>query len=317
MKLRQPFVWPEEQARQLRRAHRLEWATLFFMTTIILVMAFAMGSSQAMRAAWIEDILGLVPAAAFLIARRFERKPPDEHFPFGYYKVIPIAYLVAATTVVILALYLIYDSATALLTRDHPTIGPIEIFGHDIWMGWVMIAALAYSAVPPVILGRMKMPVAEAIHDKVLVADAAMQRADWMTALAGIGGIVGVGFGFWWADAVAALVISLDVLNDGRVHVVQALKDLADEVPMTPKRQAPDPITGDVCRAVEALPFVRRADVALRDEGHPVSGTIYISLAEGAEPASSAAEVSRVAEGAHWRMYDPDVVIVDEKAWWG
>ena len=27
-----------------------------------------------------------------------------------------------------------------------------------------------------------------------------MQKADWMTGVAGIVGIIGVGFGFWWAD---------------------------------------------------------------------------------------------------------------------
>jgi len=45
-----------------------------------------------------------------------------------------------------------------------------------------------------VIQGRMKLPIAEKLRDKVLHTDALMQKADWQTGLAGILGIVGIGF---------------------------------------------------------------------------------------------------------------------------
>ncbi len=32
---------------------------------------------------------------------------------------------------------------------EHPTIGTVMLFGHTVWLGWLMIAALLYSAVPP------------------------------------------------------------------------------------------------------------------------------------------------------------------------
>jgi hypothetical protein len=38
--------------------------------------------------------------------------------------------------------------------------------------------ALTYSIVPPVILGRMKLPLAKRLQDKVLHTDAMMQKAD-------------------------------------------------------------------------------------------------------------------------------------------
>ena len=43
---------PDEQGRALRRAIRLEWVTLGYMATCIVVVFFAMGSSRAMKAAW-------------------------------------------------------------------------------------------------------------------------------------------------------------------------------------------------------------------------------------------------------------------------
>ena len=75
---------PDHIQDELRHAVRLEWWTLFWQATIVVVMAFAMGSSQAMKSAWIEDSLGLIPAGSFLLARHFERKPPTRRFPFGF-----------------------------------------------------------------------------------------------------------------------------------------------------------------------------------------------------------------------------------------
>lgn len=37
------------------------------------------------------------------------------------------------------------------------------------------------------------------MHDKVLHADAKMNKADWMTAAAALVGVLGIGLGWWWA----------------------------------------------------------------------------------------------------------------------
>ena len=115
--------------------------------------------------------------------------------------------------------------------REHVTIPSVHLFGQQVWLGWLMIAALAYSVVPPLILGRMKLPVAGALHDEVLHTDAMMQKADWMTGLAGIAGVIGIGFGYWWADAVAAALISFSILHDGITALRVAAAELADGVP--------------------------------------------------------------------------------------
>ena len=58
-----------------------------------------------------------------------------------------------------------------------------------------MIAALATTMPPAILLGRAKLKIAREIHDKVLFADAEMNRADWLTAGAAILGVLGIGAG--------------------------------------------------------------------------------------------------------------------------
>lgn len=157
--------------------------------------------------------------------------PPTRKFPYGFKRFNSIAFLISATALLSIGRFMAYEAVTGLLTMEHPSIGAISLFGVEIWHGWVMLAALAYSAVPPVILGRLKKPVAEQIEDKVLFTDAQTQKADWQTALAGIAGVIGIGFGLWWADAAAALFIALSVLRDGWSAIKRSASELAYGAP--------------------------------------------------------------------------------------
>ena len=263
---------PESVRDDLGRARRLAWWTLAWMSSIVLIMWFAMGSSQAMKTATIEDLLSLIPAAVFLIASHFEAKPPTRRFPHGFERVHSLASLIAAVALAAVGAFLLYDSAITLWTADHPTIASISLFGQDLWQGWVMVAALVYSVIPPVILGHLKQPVARRLQDEVLDTDAMMQKADWMTGLAGVAGVVGVGFGYWWADAAAAAIISFSILKDGITSLRVATAELVDG---TPRALGRDEIAEDAEALIAELE--RRypgADVKLRETGRYIHAQI-------------------------------------------
>lgn len=278
MNPRAHYELPPAKEAMLRRASRLEWVTIVFLISITIVMYLTMGSSQAMKAAWIEDVLSLIPPIVFLIAVRVRKKPPDERFPYGYHRVVLLAFLVAAVSILILGLYLLYDAAHSLVTRQHPTIGHFTLFDHtwEIWAGWVMIATLVYSMIPPIVLGRMKLPLARELHEKTLHADASMNKADWLTSGAAILGILGIGLGFWWADSVAAGVIAIDVLKDGVINVKNAMADLMDHRPTSVDSGEPLPIGEHVRSYCLSQPGVRDAQVRLREEGHLFSGEVFV-----------------------------------------
>lgn len=251
---------PDVIADDVRHGERLEWWTLFWMAGVVLLMWLTMGASQAMKSAVIEDVLSLVPAVVFLLAVRWERRQPNRRFPFGYRRGNSLAFLIAATALLSVGAFLIYESATTLLRQEHPTVGGVTLFGHTIWLGWLMIGALFYSVVPPIILGRIKQPVAERIKDKVLHTDALMQKADWQTGLAGIAGILGIGLGWWWADSTAALFIAASIVKDAVGALRQATAELADG---TPRKLASNAISEDAERLTETLKD-RYGDVSVR-----------------------------------------------------
>lgn len=241
---------PAEIEAKLARARRLEWWTIFFLATIVAVMYLVLGSSQAMKSAWIEDLLSFLPPVLFLVTERIERRPASERFPYGFHRVGSLGFFAAALALAGMGAFLLYEAASTLLTAEHPTIGSIGVMGREIWLGWFMMAALLYSVVPPVILGRMKKKLARDLNDKVLFTDADMNAADWQTGLAGIAGVIGIGFGFWWADAVAAGVISFSVLHDGLKNARTAVAELVDGAPRAIDSAA---ITADARRVRDRL----------------------------------------------------------------
>jgi cation diffusion facilitator family transporter len=295
---------PPDRAEILKKAVRLEWITIAYLTTAVVLIYLTLGSSQAMKAAWYEDLLSLIPPFAFLVGTKIRAKPPNDRFPYGYHRAISIAYLCASLALLVMGFYILYDSVTKLLLFEHPPIGVVQPFGEPIWLGWLMLPALVYSGVPAVILGRMKLPLARQLHDKVLYADAQMNKADWLTASAAIVGVLGVGLGLWWADAVAASVISLDIAFDGFKNIRMAVSDLMDRRPTTVEGDQVDPIVARLETELMNLSWVKAASVRLREDGHVFFGEALVVPSNEARLAQNLQEAAERLQDLDWRLHD-------------
>jgi divalent metal cation (Fe/Co/Zn/Cd) transporter len=259
---------PPELAKVLKKAIRFEWLTIGFLAVTVPLIFLVMGNSQAMKAAWIEDLLSFVPPIAFLTAVRIVNRPPSAHFPYGLHRSIGVAHLVAAVALLSMGTFLLIDSGMGLLAGEHPPIGSVHLFGVTFWSGWLMIGAVSLTVVPPVYLGRVKMALARQLHDKVLYADADMNKADWMTAVGSMVGVAGIGIGLWWADAAAAIFIAGSILWDGIKNLRGAVTDLMDARATTFDDKKPHPLLAEVDDYLRALPWVKDAGSRVRDEGH-------------------------------------------------
>jgi cation diffusion facilitator family transporter len=304
------FELPADKQPAYRRAIRLEWITIGYLVTAITAIYLTLGNSQAMKTAWIEDMLSLIPSVVFLIASRVRNRPRNQTFPYGYHRVVSIAYLAASFALFLMGAILLLDAILKLATAEHPSIGTVVIFGHQIWLGWLMQLALLYSAAPAIILGRLKLPLARQLHDKVLYADAKMNKADWLTAVAAMAGVLGIGLGLWWADATAAALISTSILHDGFVNLRTVVTDLMDKRPTTVDDSAADPVTTRLETEMERLGWVREARARLREEGHVYFGEVFIVPRDGTgsllERVEEAHDLIRKLD---WRLHDVVVAV--------
>jgi cation diffusion facilitator family transporter len=301
---------PPDQAHALRRAKRLEVVTLLYMLSCVVVVFATAGSSQAMKTAWIEDSLALVPPLAFLVAVRLARRRPDADHPYGFHRATGVGHLTAAVALLSVGLLLIVDSAMSLLRAEHPPIGTVQLLGQTFWSGWLMIAAMVYTGIGPFVLGRMKLPLAEQLHDKVLYADADMQKADWMTATGTIAGVLGIGIGLWWADSAAALLISLSIVHDGWTNLRHATTALMDERARTYDDQRAHPLTRQVDEALAGLPWVDGSRSRVRDQGHVFHVEAFVRPVDRAPTLDQLEEAVDVLRDLDWKIHDVVVMPV-------
>ncbi|MEU4692455.1 cation transporter [Actinoplanes sp. NPDC023714] len=305
MKPYDSFELPPDKAALHRRAVKLEWWTIVYFAITVAVMAVTLGQSQAMKAAWIEDMLGVVPPIAFLVAARYRNRRPNPRFPYGYHRSVSVAFLAGAVALLGLGGYVVYDSLTRLLLRERPPIGLIEVAGHTFWLGWLMITVLFLSMIPAIILGRIKQRIARELHDKVLYADAEMNRADWLTASAAIAGVLGIGAGLWWADAVAALIIGGDIVRDGVTTTKAAVGNLMDDRPRVVGGTEDHPLPDRLLAAVRDHDWITDAWLRLREEGHVFVGELLIVPAPDTDHlVERLAKLEDYCRSFDWRMHD-------------
>lgn len=276
MKAQDPAEFPPEIESCYRKARRLEWFTLVYVSSAAFFIFMTMGSSQAMRTTFFDDVISLTPAIAFLIGTAIARRGAHPDFPYGRHRATSIAHLTAALSLVMMGGFLLFEAVMKYMTGERATIGGFNLFGSMLWGGWPMLAALAYSCIPSVILGRMKADLAPKLHDKVLFTDAQMMKADWMTAVASAVGVVGLGFGLWWLDPLAAALVSADILKDGLGTLKTAISDLSNRRPEKADKSAFEQVPEDIAAHLRALSWVEDVAVRMRDEGHVLMGEAFI-----------------------------------------
>lgn len=301
---------PEEQQRALRSAIRWEWFTIGYTSVTIVVIAFVLGGSQAMKTAWIEDMLSLIPQVAFLVSLLFIRRAPTSGFPFGLHRVMGIGHLVAGVALLAVGGNLAVESVAGLVRGEHPAIGSAVLFGQTIWLGWLMVAVMSVIVIGPFFYGNAKAKLAPKLHNKVLYTDADMAKADWTTTVASIVGVLGIGIGWWWLDGAAALFISLGIVWDGYRNTRAAVRDLIDQRARRVDDSAPHPLVGRIAAELERQPWVRHAGVRMRDMGQVFHVEAFVVPRRDRVSTTKIDAARRAVAALDWKMQDVSIIPV-------
>lgn len=275
-----------------------------------MLIAFVVGGSQAMKTAWIEDMLSLIPQVAFLVSLLFIRHPPSRSFPYGLHRVMGVGHLVAGVALLAIGGNLAVESIGGLIRQEHPAIGTVQLFGQTIWLGWLMVAVMILVVPGPFFYGHAKAKLAPKLHNKVLYADADMAKADWTTTVASVVGVLGIGVGLWWLDGAAALFISLGIVRDGYKNTRSAVLDLMDQRARTHDDEEPHPLMRRIVRELEAQPWVREASVRMRDMGQVFHVEAFVVPHRRRARLDSVEDARQRIAGLDWKVQDVVVIPV-------
>ena len=185
-----------------RRGLQLEWATSVWnaLEFVVTVSLGVQANSLALIAFGLDSLIEIFASTVVIRNLRDERTDPGDRHIHRALRSIAVAFW-ALTAVLVAA------SVRALVRQEHPASSPWGV-------AYLAIAALAMFG-----LAGLKRNIALELGSETVQAEAGMTFLDGclstsvLTAL-----ILNASFGWWWADATAALVVAAAALHEGITH---------------------------------------------------------------------------------------------------
>ena len=125
-------------------------------------------------------------------------------------------------------------------------------------------------------------------------------------------GVVGIGFGLWWADSVAASVISVDIVRDGWKNLRVAVDDLMDKEPTVVDDSRADPLPLWVKNELMLLDWVKDAEVRLREGGHVFLGEAFVVPVDNEDLVGRLHRANQHLLDLDWRLHELVITPVPE-----
>ena len=206
------------------------------------------------------NVADALTAGPLLIAFALGRRAASRRYTYGYGRAEDLAGLFVIAMITLSAGFAAYEAIRRLLNPA------------DVNHLWAVAAAAVVGFLGNELVARYRIRVGRQIGSAALVADGLHARTDGFTSLAVLLGAGGAALGWWWADPVVGLLITVAILGVLRSAVAQVGARLMDAV---------DPATVDQAEAairsvdgVEAVPELR-----IRWIGHSLRAEADITVA--------------------------------------
>ena len=210
--------------------------------TIVKGVAGVAANSTALVADAIHSLIDILSSALVWIGIKIADRPPDEEHPYGHFKAESLAELGVGAVILATALLIMYDAVHELISGKAPE---FETYA---------LAAALFSAVVNEVLARYKIHVGMKTKSSSLIAEGKHSRTDVIASLAVVVGFLLVYFGYWWADAVVAMAISVLIMQIGGEILKNAIDVLMDRVDAETAFRITSYVEG--IRGIEKVDFV-------------------------------------------------------------
>jgi cation diffusion facilitator family transporter len=218
------------------------------------IVAGYFSQSQALIADGIHSLSDLVTDVFVYFASANSRQGPDENHPYGHLRFETLTTVFLGMVLTIVALGIAYESITAPASQAQLT--------------WYGLAALIATIVIKEAIFHYTKKAGDKIDSKMLIANAWHSRSDALSSIAVLIGLIGVYFGYPWADMVASIVVALLIGKMAIIMVWENLAELVDTAP-DPKLIAQIKATANSLKHVMAPHDVRARSMA---------GKIYLDM---------------------------------------
>ncbi len=183
------------------------------------IFAGYFSQSQALMADGIHSLSDLVTDVFVYFASANSRQGPDENHPYGHLRFETLTTVFLGMVLIIVAIGIAYQSIAA------------QAEGIQAQFTWYGLVALLLTIIVKEAIFHYTKKAGDQINSKMLIANAWHSRSDALSSVAVLVGLIGVYFGYAWADIVASIVVALLI---GKMAVSMVWENLAELVDTAP-----------------------------------------------------------------------------------
>ncbi len=201
--------------------------------TVIKVVFGVLGQSAALIADGVHSLSDLLSDLFVIVAIKMGAREADYEHPYGHRRFETMATVMLGLGLVVIAGGIAWDVSERMLhperlmvpNRDTMAIAAISILANE----W---------------LYQYTKRVGEETRSKLLLANAWHHRSDAISSIVVLFGIAAVLAGYSFADAVAAIIVSLMIAKIGLKLVLESINELVDT-------SLPEPLVKEIRRAIK------------------------------------------------------------------
>lgn len=183
---------------------------------ILKIIAGMFSQSQALVADGIHSLSDLVTDVFVYIASSNARQAPDEKHPYGHLRFETLTTVILGVVLIVVATGIVFEAFNAE-TQPVAT--------------WYGVGAVVLTLVVKEAIFHYTHRAGKQIGSKLLIANAWHSRSDALSSVAVLAGLVGVYFGYSWADQVASVIVGILI---GKIAVEMIWENLAELVDTSP-----------------------------------------------------------------------------------
>jgi cation diffusion facilitator family transporter len=207
----------ESEVVRLKSHATLVAALVNLFLSVVKVTAGVLGQSSALIADGIHSMADLMSDAVVLVAVKLGSKQPDQDHPYGHARFETLATGALGLGLIVVAIGIAWDAVNRIL-------GVGELLVPDqltLCIAGISIACNEW-------LFHFTQKVAKKTRSKLLLANAWHHRSDAISSIIVLVGIAAMFLGYGYADAIAAVLVSLMIAKIGVSLMVDSLKELVD-----------------------------------------------------------------------------------------
>ncbi len=197
--------------------------------------------STALIADAIHSLIDVIGSVFVWAGIRVSEKPADKTHPYGHFKAESLAEMAVGIIILLTSFYIIYEALNELIGLNSP------IFEY------YALAVAAISAIGNEFLARYKISVGRRSKSSALIAEGRHSRVDVLASFSVFMGLIFVRLGYWWADGLIAIIISVIIMQMGLEILKNSTDVLMDRVD--------EQLSFQISEIVEKIDGVDRVDM--------------------------------------------------------